>query len=299
MAAEKCYLLRMKLISFALVLLPVGLVWLAGCQRRDLPAWSELFQDQYLRQEEGRTVARVDGLPITEAEILSWAESAPHVFEAALASRAGRQQFMDSLIRQRIWVQWARRSGADDLHYRLGIRRHRYTMLARALREKLAKNAVAGNAAQAGDGTEDTAPELTEVEASLLHVRSLQDAKRLQSLLQQGMRPESVKHLSVNGKPLPTPAAAPFDLDAALKKLKDGQASSPIKLGKGYAILRRNNTRRLPAPMALREPTRQIKEEDFGAQFNQVKADMKIEIDESVLDAVLPLKKPAASTKEP
>ncbi len=114
---------------------------LQGCK---LPLWDKLIQSQnvlYPNVSEGRIIAQVGPLSISEAEVRFALERLPTEGRASIKTEFEQDAFLEGLIRQKTLVHLAQRAGLErDLRYRLQMRKAQEAWLVAAYITQLSKS---------------------------------------------------------------------------------------------------------------------------------------------------------------
>ena len=224
------------------------------------------------RRSASPVVATVGSAQITAAEVQSRLEEAPPEFQQYAASPAGRRQFLNLLIREKIVLREAQRAGVQkEPTYQQAVERYnaqlqqrlqeyKDTLLVNSFLRKLGSHDLAATDNEVSHFYEEHRADFErpmEIQASHILVSSPQAAAEVLERLRQGVPFEKVAHdLSQD----PTTAArggklAPFvkGMGNGLKEIEEqaallpvGQISNPIQTPFGFHIIKKTAERRLP-----------------------------------------------------
>ncbi len=230
----------------------------------------------------------VDGLGISEAEIIDTLNTYPAPLTAQLNTPEGRDAFLYHLVRQKVLVRLAQQAGLDrETSYQLQVKKISEGMLISAYRQSLLQEMPEL------EGVTFSPPQshiMNHIEASQIILKSLEDAKKALALVKSGTPFATVAKKMSTDK-----VTAPYGgrirqtsrillthepiVEAELRKLKDGQTSTILKVSQGYGIFRREGMVKAPG-MSRDDVTKNAMIAQYEQQkVNQATASMQVVID--------------------
>lgn len=244
---------------------------------------------------EGRVIARVEGLAITEVECnheLQKYYDNPDF----LLSEQNRNVVIKNLIRRKAIIQLARQRGLDrSARVFLKIRDYEESILIDEYRKLLASKANLKDLFKEAS-TGAFADFSGEIASSHIELMDLAQARKAQALLKSAKSFESVARLMSIDKATASKGGRQGFLKngqrdpavvMALQGLKDKQISDIVRTARGYEIIRRDETRTRPLTPIEREVLHNaILYNHVDSQIEMDESRMKIEVDSVALNDV-------------
>ncbi len=213
-----------------------------------------------------------------------------------LANRQKRQDFLDSLIQEKVMAQLGREEKLGETEeYRTELKKFKDDWHARAYRNVLLKT-IADVGLTSPVETQQ-APIRMQVMVSRILVRSLKDAEQAQKLLKMGQpfakvaqkmsidKVSAKKGGQIGGVVLGQQEPA---MDQALARLNEGQISPIIKTAEGFQILQRGKTQLISSPTAVDVAKIRTQNNYLYERVQEARKTMKVEIDYAVLETLIP-----------
>ncbi len=291
---------------FRSVFFILGGVFLASCQTRH-----------------DEVVAKVGGEEITVSDLQSRLRETPSAYQQYAASAEGRKQFLNLMVRERVILLEAKKSGIQrDPTYRQAIDQFRQkwerslkdnqdSLLVQTYLRKLRSKDLAASDTEVQTYYEGHRAEFehpVEVQASHVLVPSEAEAQMVLSRLKNG---EAFDRVAKEMSKDPATAARggklnPFrhgmlvpEFEAAAFQLKEGELSGIVKTQFGFHIIKKTGEKNLP-PRSLADAKEEIRARLERERFDQwvmaKQATLGVKINDQAMAAV---KAPAPSAANP
>jgi parvulin-like peptidyl-prolyl isomerase len=262
------------------------------------------------RHREEAVIAKIDGDKITLSDFRDRMNETPTAYQQYMVSPEGRRQFLDLLIREKVLLIEARKSGAQfDADYEKAVSQFKKqlarrmkdfeeSMLVETYLKKLRTRELAVSNADVEKYYNDHLSEFqhpAQILAAHVLLNSQADAERALDRIKKGESFEKVaREMSMD----PATAAqggrlSPFrkgqlvpEFENAVMQLKNGQISPIVKSHFGYHIIKKLGEKPLPP-----EPLDQAKEdirsrlerERFDVWVTKAQNSLKVRVDEKEL----------------
>lgn len=262
------------------------------------------------RQPQGPAIVKVGSETITAEDLKSRLQAIPMAYQQYSATPEGRREFLNLLVREKVMLVEARKSGLDkQKNFQDAVAQFKkkaqtdledfqngmlIEMMLAQLRTKDLAVTDTDLRAYYDQHREDYTNPL-EIQASHILVRSPEDADRALARLKGGESFEAVaKAVSID----PSTAArggklSPFtkgnltpEFENAVLQLKNGQTSGVVKSKFGYHIIKRTGQRALPAKTfeeAQESIRTRMQRDKFEDWVTRTTASLGVKVDESAL----------------
>lgn len=280
-------------------------------------------EQQPQSQAQGPFVAKVGSSNITQADFDREFKSLPDYAQQMFEGEAGREKFLDEIIKKEILYQEALKKGIDkDPDFGKKLEEFRKLTLASLLLEKeiMSKNKVSDQEAKDyyNKHKEEFTP-TTQIKASHILVKTEDEAKKVLARLKKGEKFEEIaKEVSLdkasakNGGDIGYFSRGQLvpEFEKAAASLKTGETSGPVKTPYGYHIIKvvdRKSGAVLDFDKVKDMITQRLSGEKqkaaFDAYISELRKNYKVEVNKEALAKMaqepMPAGKPQASPVKP